>query len=146
MSDKITFTLHELVWELDNAADVLMREEYGITGSQFVFLATCADVEPTDMTGLAHCLGITKAAVSKRVPALVDAGWLTATSPPGPGRRVVLELTEKAHAMVTEAGRTLDQNLARLVTQSREAGIDLALLNDQLNTLVGLLRKNGNPS
>ncbi|WP_061961501.1 MarR family winged helix-turn-helix transcriptional regulator [Demequina flava] len=143
MSDKLSFTLHELTWELDHAADAILRDRYGVTGPQFIFLATLADVEPTDMTGLADCLGVSKAAVSKRVPPMVEAGWITATAQPGPGRRVALELTDKAHTLVADAGQTLDAELARIVELSRAQGIDLAALNDQLNTLVGLLRQNG---
>ncbi|WP_062077542.1 MarR family winged helix-turn-helix transcriptional regulator [Demequina globuliformis] len=143
MSDKITFTLHELVWELDHAADQHLREHFDITGSQFIFLATLLDVEPTDMTGLAHCLGTSKAAVSKRVPAFVEAGWISTSTPPGPGRRVLLELTPTARDLVARAGRALDDNLARLVAASRAQGIDLDALNADLNTLVALMRQNG---
>lgn len=144
MSDKLSFTLHELVWELDHAADAITRERFGITGPQFVFLATLADVEPTDMTGLAECLGVTKAAVSKRAPRLIEAGWVTATPQPGPGRQTMLALTDSGRELVSEAGKDLEEELARVASLSQSHGIDLAAINDQLNTLIGLLRQNGN--
>ena len=143
MSDKITFTVHELVAELDAQADSLLRTRYGISGSQFVVLATLADVEPTDITSLARCLGVTKAAVSKRVPSLVEAGWLTTTSQPGQGRRVVLELTDSARSLVERAGRDLDQQFAQLAQHPAARDIDLGALNAQLNTLTAILRENG---
>ncbi|GIG53883.1 MarR family winged helix-turn-helix transcriptional regulator [Demequina activiva] len=143
MSDKITFTLHELVSELDAQADELLKARHGITGSQFIALATLADVEPTDITDLARCLGVTKAAVSKRVPSLVKAGWVTTTHPPGQGRRVLLELTDSARDLVERAGRDLDEQFAALVDHPDASGIDLSALNDHLNTLTAIFRQKG---
>ena len=143
MSDKITFTLHELVAEVDAHADRILRERYAVTGSQFVALAVLADVEPTDITRLAFCLGVSKAAVSKRVPGLVEAGWVTTRSEPGQGRRVILELTDTARELVATAGPELDARFAELIDHPDAAGIDLAVLNDQLATLTRILRQNG---
>ena len=140
MSDKITFTLHELVSEIDAHADHVLQSRYGVTASQFIALATLADIEPSDMTALARCLGVTKAAVSKRVPSLVDAGWVTATHEPGQGRRVVLELTDTARDLVERAGRDLDAQFAALLDHPQARGIDLAVLNEQLTTLTAILR------
>lgn len=142
MSDKITFSIHELVSALDTAADAMLTERYGVTANQFVFLATCADVEPTDITGLAECLRISKAAVSKRVPGLVRDGWLTTRDDPAHGRRVILELTDRARDLVERAGRDLDAQFTALFTDPRARGIDAALLNDHLNVLTALLREN----
>ena len=143
MSDKLTFTLHELVQVLDLSADSLLTATYGVTGSQFVFLATLADVEPTDVTTLAECLGVSKAAVSKRVPSLVDAGWITASADPHHGRRVVLTLTDRGRDLVDRAGRDLDTQFTALFDHPAAAGLDPAVLNDQLITLISILRQNG---
>ncbi|WP_084038811.1 MarR family winged helix-turn-helix transcriptional regulator [Demequina sp. NBRC 110053] len=143
MSDKLTFTLHELVSEIDASADEVLRDRYGVTGPTFVFLATCADVEPTDITTLARCLGVTKAAVSKRVPALVAEGWITTAGDPAHGRRVMLSLTERARDLVDRAGRDLDQHFTAMLADPRAAAIDAAVLNAQLNTLVAILREKG---
>ena len=86
MSDRLTFTLHELIAELDAYADGVLRSGYGVSFNHFQFLAVLADTEPTDMTTLARCLGVTKAAVSKRVPGLVDGSWIEAGSPVGAAR------------------------------------------------------------
>lgn len=141
MSDKLSFTIHELVSALDTAADAMLTEKYGVTANQFVFLATCADVEPTDVTGLAECLGISKAAVSKRVPGLVRDGWLTTRDDPHHGRRVVLELTDRARDLVDRAGRDVDAQFAALFDDPRAATIDRTALNDHLNVLTTLLRE-----
>lgn len=141
MSDKITFTIHELVAALDEVADAMLAERYGVTANQFVFLATCADVEPTDVTGLAQCLGISKAAVSKRVPGLVRDGWIVTRDDPQHRRRVVLELTDQGRDLVDRAGRDLDARFTALFDDPRAKDVDLAVLNDHLNILTAILRE-----
>ncbi|WP_297082914.1 MarR family winged helix-turn-helix transcriptional regulator [uncultured Demequina sp.] len=143
MSDKLTFTLHELVQVLDQSADSLLTSKYGVTGSQFVFLATLEDVEPTDVTTLAECLGVSKAAVSKRVPSLADAGWITTADDPHHKRRVVLTVTQRGRDLVERAGRDLDAQFTALFQHPAAAGLDPRLLKDQLNTLISILRQNG---
>lgn len=143
MSTRLTFTLHEIVQTLDAAADALLTDRYGVTGSQFVFLATLEDVEPTDVTTLAGCLGVSKAAVSKRVPGLVKAGWITTSHDPRNARRVVLALTDAGRELVARAGQDLDQQFTALFDDPSASGIDPATLNTQLNTLIGILRENG---
>ncbi|WP_062210932.1 MarR family winged helix-turn-helix transcriptional regulator [Demequina oxidasica] len=143
MSDKITFTLHEVVAALDEAADSLLIDKYGVTGSQFVFLAVCADVEPTDVTSLARCLGVSKAAVSKRVPSMVAGGWIVTRDDPANARRVVIELSDTARELVETGGRDLDRAFTSLFDDPRAAGIDPHQLNRQLGVLTELLLEKG---
>lgn len=143
MSDKISFSLHEVVAALDEAADSLLVDKYGVTGSQFIFLAVCADVEPTDVTSLARCLGVSKAAVSKRVPSMVAGGWIITRDDPANARRVVIELTDGARTLVENAGRDLDTAFTALFEDPRAEGIDPHELNRQLSVLTELLLEKG---
>lgn len=142
MSGRITFTLHELVAELDAYADDVLRARHGVSFNHFQFLAVLSDVEPADMTTLARCLGITKAAVSKRVPALVDGGWITADSPPGSGRSIQLSLAPKGAALVAQAGAELEAEFAAMLADPALAGdpIDTPRLNRQLIALTALVQ------
>lgn len=146
MSDRLSFTLHELVAEIDAYADGVLRSRYGVGYNHFQFLAILADVEPSDMTRLARCLGVTKAAVSKRVPALVEEGWIIADSPAGTGRSVLLSLTPKGAALVRDAGAVLERDFADMLAAPALAGdpIDAARLNAQLNNLLAFIQ--GHPS
>jgi predicted transcriptional regulator len=103
MSDRLTFTLHELLAELDAFADGALRSGYGVTFNQFQFLALLYDAEPADMTTLARYLGVTKAAVSKRVPGLVEDGWITAQSPTGSSCRAPPTATVRRAACGTSS-------------------------------------------
>lgn len=143
VSERLTFTLHELVAEIDAAADQTLRSRYGVSFGVFEFLAVLDDVQPADMTTLAHCLGVTKAAISKRVPALVEQGWIRARQTPGGGRSIHLSLTERGTELVRTAGDELETELhARLdgATAGTEA-IDIAALNRQLRALTDLFRR-----
>lgn len=143
MSDRITFTLHELVAELDAYADDVLRTRHGVSFNHFQFLAVLSDVEPADMTTLARCLGITKAAVSKRVPALVDGGWITADSPPGSGRSIRLMLAPKGASLVQRAGAELESEFAAMLADPALADdpIDVPRLNRQLVALTALVQR-----
>lgn len=145
MSERITFTLHELISAVDAHADAVLRARYGVSFNHFQFLAILADVAPTDMTTLAVCLGITKAGVSKRVPALVTDGWIT--SQPGSGRSILLSLTPKGAALVREAGGVLDQEFTELLGDPAlsDDPIDVPRLNRQLVALTALVQQQETP-
>ena len=147
MSDRLTFTLHELLAELDAFADTALRSGYGVTYNHFQFLAILYDAEPADMTTLAHCLGVTKAAVSKRVPSLVEDGWITAQSQPGAGRSVLLSLTPKGTALVRDAGAVLEREFAAMLTHPALADdpIDVPRLNAQLVALTTFIQQQPTP-
>lgn len=147
MADRITVTLHELVGELDLFADAWLRERHGVSFNLFEVLATLAERAPIDITGLAHCLRVTKAAVSKRVPALVADGWITAT--PGDGRRVVLALTARGAELVRVAGGELEAAFTEMLADPRldpahsPTGIEPADLNAHLSILTEIVIAKG---
>lgn len=145
MSERLTFTLHELISAMDAHADAILRARFGVSFSHFEFLAILADVEPSDMTNLAACLGITKAGVSKRVPALVAEGWIA--SEPGVGRSILLSLTAKGGALVRDAGAVLEREFGELLTDPAldDDPIDIPRLNRQLVRLTTLVLQQEKP-
>ena len=147
MSDRLTFTLHELLAELDAFADAVLRSRYGVTFNHFQFLAVLYDAEPADMTTLAHCLGVTKAAISKRVPGLVEDGWITAQSPPGAGRSILLSLTPKSIELVRDAGGLLERHFAAMLADPAlgDDPIDAPRLNAQLVALTAFIKQQPSP-
>ena len=147
MAERITVTLHELVAELDIYADAHLREHHGVSYNLFELLATLAETAPIDITGLARCLRVTKAAVSKRVPALVADGWITADG--GEGRRIVLGLTPRGADLVRIAGGELEAKFAGMLAEMRNgpasAGdpIDDGALNAHLARLTDIVISKG---
>ena len=150
MAARITVTLHELVAELDIYADAVLRARHGVSFNLFEFLATLAELGPIDITGLARCLRVTKAAVSKRVPALVADGWIATES--GGGRRIVLSLTPKGTDLIESAGGELEAEFAAMLADPRldpavsPAAIDPDRLNLHLTTLTRIVIEKGRPA
>jgi len=147
MASRVTVTLHELVAELDIYADAVLRERHGVSYNLFEFLATLAELGPIDITGLARCLRVTKAAVSKRVPGLVTEGWIAADA--GGGRRIVLSLTAKGAALVETAGGELEAEFTEMLADPRldpdlsPGAIDRTQLNDHLTILTEIVIAKG---
>lgn len=143
MSTKLSFSLHEATTALDASIEQFLVREHGVTLSQFVFLANCSEIEPTDVTKLAQRMVVSKAAVSKRVPSLVNAGWVETSQDPTNARRVVLSLTDESRALVEAATADLEARLARLFEDPRAAEIDTATLNRHLTIITDLLLEKG---
>jgi len=153
MAERVTVTLHELVAELDAYADAVLRARHGVTFNLFEFLAALVERGPIDMTGLAQCLRITKAAVSKRVPGLVADGWVhTAESPHG--RSVILTATDRARTLVAQAGGELEAEFTAMLAHAGRAAddldggpaaIDATALNAQLESLTRIVTAKARP-
>lgn len=150
MPSRLTVTLHELVAELDIFADAFLRKNFGVSYNLFEYLATIAVTSPTDITDLAECLRVSKAAVSKRVPTLVEEGWIETES--GAGRRVMITLSEKGGELVMNAGGALETNFSKMFTDPRinpavsDTAIDTQQLNTYLRALIDVARERELPA
>ena len=128
----MTFSLHQLVNAMDGYADQVLTRRFGVDFNLFLFLSPLGGTTK-DITHLAECLNLTKAAVSKRVPALERDGWLRASADPNHGRRILLSLTAKGEALVVAASTLLEARFTSLVA---DRSIDAEALNDQLRELL----------
>lgn len=134
--DRITYTLHHLVDLLDRHADAMLAA-HGLTFSEFVFLAVLEECEPQDVTQMARSLGVTKAAVSKRVPRLVRRGLVRTDADPANARRVVLTLTGEGLRLAREAGTALDAEFTRLFEERTD--LDLGRTHADLRAMITAL-------
>lgn len=145
VDERLSYALHHLVAELDAHADRILAERYAdLTFSQFMFLAVLEDGQPLDVTRMAECLGVTKAAVSKRVPGLVARGYVDARADPSHGRRVVLTLTDVGVRIAREAGGVLDDEFLRLFTEHDD--LDLTRTRTDVLRMLDVLRRKGSTS
>lgn len=113
--------LHEVVHATSRYADHLLRTEYGSTFSDFEYVATIADLDNRpDVTELAACLQVTKAAVSKRLPQLEAKGLTMRASDPHHGRRVLITLTPRGQELADKAGGRLEEVFNSLFTSQSE--------------------------
>lgn len=136
----IAVTLHQLVHEVDGFAEQILRDNYGISYSQYHFLAAASTMDGSDVTTLAECLGVSKAAVSKRLDGLAADGLISLGSDPAHARRVLVHLTPRAAALVVEATALLEREFSAALGELAPG--DIAELHTRLRVVLDIfLRK-----
>lgn len=135
---RITFTLHHLVNELDRIADGILRRQFSLTYSQFLFLVSLQEQGPLDVTSLANVLGVSKAAVSKRVPWFQDRRLVDVEGDQQSSRRVVISISPSGESLVTEAASVLDSTFISQASQFH--GFNLDELHQNLQEMLGQIR------
>lgn len=121
---------------MDAYASHVLVSRFGVDHNLFFFLSPLED-GPLDITRLAERLALTKAAVSKRVPALARDGWVTTSPDPDHGRRVIVRLTPHGRTLVTRASDMLNEQFSGLVA---ELDLDAARLAGELEALTAAIR------
>jgi DNA-binding MarR family transcriptional regulator len=133
---RITFTLNYLVAELNAAADAILRHRFALTYSQFIFLVTLQNAGPTSSSGLATCLGVSRAAVSKRTDWFVSRKLVAVKTTPQDSRIVQLALTPEGDKLVSGAAAVLEEEFHRVFhTIQGDHGVDLDALHRTLTTV-----------
>jgi len=135
-------TLHELVSTMDTYADALLRRDYAMSFNEFEYLVVVGQLDRPDITEVAACLRLTKAAVSKRLPALEAAGLVRRAADPTHGRRVLVALTPLGAERLKAAGARLEAELAGVFAPTDEAGhrVDPVRINTDLETLLSRIK------
>jgi DNA-binding MarR family transcriptional regulator len=134
--ERISFLLNSLVREMNSQADGLLRKEFGITYSQFIFLVKILEAPELDVTRLAERLGVTKGAVSKRLAWFVEREFARSYQLPGDSKRVMISLTTRGEQMARLAGDYLEQ--AFLATLSQSSDIDFGQFGDDIRAVTRL--------
>jgi len=138
VENRISFLLNDLVREMNGQADSLLRGEFGLTHSQFVFLLILFQTEQIDVTRLAEALGVTKGAVSKRVGWFLERDLVSTFQSPGDAKRVLIALTPEGFKLAKSAGDFLEQRFLATITKSQK--FDQELLRNELQKMLQLLR------
>jgi DNA-binding MarR family transcriptional regulator len=112
--ERISFLLHRLVRGMDLHADRVLRTEFGVTVNEFAYIAVLAEDGELDLTTLAGRMRVTKAAVSKRVPALQHRGLLHRRADPSNARRVLVSATKNGLTLVEQAGERLESGFSQM--------------------------------
>lgn len=131
---RISFLLNALVKEMNSQADSLLRARYSITYSQFLFLQVLAEATQLDVTRLAEALGVTKAAVSKRLEWFTERQLVMTTHDPQNGKRVLISLTPQGELLARESGDYLEARFMVAITET--PNIDFPRLNNDVHSLL----------
>jgi len=137
---RITFTLNELVYVLNSTADRLLRANFELTYSQFLFLVTLMSQDKPTPSYLAECLGVSRAAVSQRLSWFQERNLVRVSRVSGNEKNLALELTRKGELLATRSADFLEKEFRNLFDQS--AGVDLEQLDKTLAQVKTQLIKN----
>jgi DNA-binding MarR family transcriptional regulator len=139
-SSRITFTLNELVYVLNSTADRLLRANFDLTYSQFLFLVTLMSQDKPTPSYLAECLGVSRAAVSQRLPWFQERNFVNVLKVPENEKNLALELTLKGELLASRSADFLEKEFRILFDQS--ASVDLEQLDKTLTQVKAQLIKN----
>ncbi len=130
---RITFTLNELVYVLNSAADRHLRAKFDLTYSQFLFLVTLMGQNTPTPSLLAGCLGVSRAAVSQRLPWFQDRGLVEVSKVAGNGKSLSVALTRTGADLATQSADFLEQEFRVLFDNT--ASVDLDALDKTLSRI-----------
>jgi DNA-binding MarR family transcriptional regulator len=139
-SSRITFTLNELVYVLNSSADRLLRANFELTYSQFLFLVTLMSQNKPTPTYLAECLGVSRAAVSQRLSWFQERNLVKVSRVSGNEKSLSLELTRKGEILATQSADFLEKEFRILFASG--ASVDLEKLDKTLIQVKTQLIKN----
>jgi DNA-binding MarR family transcriptional regulator len=121
VNNSLAYLLGKLSFELDRAADQLLRKHVGISYRRFLFLTVLQHCGTVTQHELAVALDYSDPAVSTMLVELAKDGYVTTTKSPEHARKRLVTITEKGNEVVAKGRRLLDSHFDQLV---ENAGVD----------------------
>ena len=137
---RITFTLNELVYVLNSTADRLLRANFEITYSQFLFMVTLMSQTNPTPSYLAECLGVSRAAVSQRLSWFQERNLVKISKVSGNDKNLSLALTRKGETLAAESADFLEKEFR--VIFKNASFVDLDKLDKTLSQIKSHLIQN----
>ena len=137
---RITFTLNELVYVLNSTADRLLRANFEITYSQFLFMVTLMSQTNPTPSYLAECLGVSRAAVSQRLSWFQERNLVKISKVSGNDKNLSLALTRKGETLAAESADFLEKEFR--VIFKNASFVDLDTLDKTLTQIKSHLIQN----
>ena len=137
---RITFTLNELVYVLNSTADRLLRANFELTYSQFLFMVTLMSQTNPTPSYLAECLGVSRAAVSQRLSWFQERNLVKISKVSGNDKNLSLALTRKGETLAAESADFLEKEFR--VIFKNASFVDLDKLDKTLTQIKSHLIQN----
>ncbi len=137
---RITFTLNELVYVLNSTANRLLRANFELTYSQFLFMVTLMSQTNPTPSYLAECLGVSRAAVSQRLSWFQERNLVKISKVSGNDKNLSLALTRKGETLTTQSADFLEKEF-RIIFDNA-AFVDLDKLDKTLSQIKSHLIQN----
>ncbi|SCX14841.1 MarR family winged helix-turn-helix transcriptional regulator [Candidatus Aquiluna sp. UB-MaderosW2red] len=142
-TNRITFTLNELVSVLNGAADRLLRANFSLTYSQFLFIVTLEGLGRSTAAHLAESLGVSRAAVSQRLTWFEQRNLIDISRPKGNHKNLSLALTDVGRSLAVSSADFLEKEFRTLFQGLPE--VNLGELDSTLKKITSqLLADQGN--
>lgn len=142
MNESPAYLLHKLIFEMDRAADKLLRTHLGLSYKRALFLLALQHHGTITQHELAVALGYSDPAVSTMLLELAKDGYIRTTPSPEHGRKRLVTITPKGSEVVANGRQLLDSHFDKLM---EAAGVDAqhySELTEQLyQTLVAKMKK-----
>ena len=139
-TSRITFTLNELVYVLNSTADRLLRANFEITYSQFLFMVTLMSQTNPTPSYLAECLGVSRSAVSQRLSWFQERNLVKISKVSGNDKNLSLALTRKGETLAAESADFLEKEFR--VIFKNASFVDLDKLDKTLTQIKSHLIQN----
>jgi DNA-binding MarR family transcriptional regulator len=120
-NESSAYLLHKLVFELDRAADSLLRTQMDISYKRAVFLLVLEQCGTVTQHELAVALGYSDPSVSTMVVELAKEGYLRTAVSPEHARKRLVSITAKGSEVVAQGRQLLDARFDQLM---EAAGVD----------------------
>jgi DNA-binding MarR family transcriptional regulator len=121
---RITFTLNELVYVLNSTADRLLRVNFELTYSQFLFMVTLMSQTNPTPSYLAECLGVSRAAVSQRLSWFQERNLVKISKVSGNDKNLSLALTRKGETLTTQSADFLEKEFRLIFDNAAFVNLD----------------------
>lgn len=106
---RLTRTLNALVSVLNGHADRILRDEFQITYSQFVFLVCVNEQGKVSVGALAKLLSISQPAVSKKLQWFIEKGFISVAADSSHKSKVIIQLTTGGRKLANRASQNLEE-------------------------------------
>jgi DNA-binding MarR family transcriptional regulator len=126
------YRLHKLVFELDRAADKLLRAHVGISYNRALFLLVLQEQGTSTQHQLAVALGYSDPAVSMMLVELAKDGYVRTTPSPEHKRKRFVTITPQGSEMVAKARYLLDSAFDQLTVTAGVDSQQFSKLTEQL--------------
>lgn len=121
------YLLGRFMFELDRAADHLLRTQVGISYKRALFLIVLRHSGTVTQHELAIALGYSDPAVSTMLVELAKEGYVQTTKSATHGRKHLVTITPKGNEVVARARHVLDAHFDQLLVA---AGVDAQHLRE----------------
>ena len=115
VNNSLAYLLGKLMFEMDRAADHLLRTQVSISYSRFLFLTVLQHSGTVTQHELAVALGYSDPAVSTMLVELAKNGYIRTTPSPEHGRKRLVTITPKGNEVVAQGRQLLDSHFDQLM-------------------------------